>query len=66
MAHPIEALNRRATELSSADDQTEMQKIQQIVSSLETNIGKLTANANDDDARASIRQLTGAHPQSVH
>ena len=56
----IEALNRRATELSSADDQTEMQKIQQIVSSLETNIGKLSANANDDDARASIRQLTGA------
>ena len=56
----IEALNRRATELSATDDQNEMQKIQQIVASLETNIGKLTANANDDDARASIRQLTGA------
>jgi len=56
----IDALNRRATALSDEDNPQATAKVQQIVSSLEQNINRLTADANDDNARESIRQLTGA------
>lgn len=56
----IEALNRRATALSDEDNPEATAKVQDIVSSLETNIQRLATDANDDDAKASIRQLTTA------
>ena len=56
----IDALNQRATALSDEDNPEAMAKVQEIVSSLETNIQRLSQNANDDDAKASIRQLTQA------
>jgi len=56
----IDKLTRRATALSDDDNPEAMTKVQEILSSLETNIQRLTTNANDDDAKASIRQLTAA------
>ena len=56
----INALTRRATALSDEDNPEAMTKVQEILSSLETNMQRLSTNANDDDARASIRQLTSA------
>ena len=56
----IDALNRRATALSDQDNPEATAKVQRIVSSLETNIQRLSQDANDDDAKASIRQLTQA------
>ena len=56
----IELLNRRATALSDEDNPEAIAKVQDIVSSLETNIQRLSTDANDDDAKASIRQLTTA------
>ena len=56
----INALTRRATALSDEDNPEAMTKVQEILSTLETNMQRLSTNANDDDARASIRQLTSA------
>ena len=56
----IDALTQRATALSDEDNPEAMAKVQNILSSLETNIQRLSRDANDDDAKASIRQLTTA------